>query len=450
MAASSPQAGSASTNKFAETFKSTRVTSIGCLGGGHVGVSTIAVLAKKCPDIKFTIFDDNPAVVCACQAGPLPFYEPGLDELVSELRNKNLFFSPSVQQTVRDAQVVFVCINTPVKSSGVGAGSAADLSGWESMARRIAENAGSDPKIVVECSTMPVQTAETMRKVFDAVGHAKYEVLCFPSFYRGGSALKYLQQPQKVLLGSNDTVSGLVAYETFRDILSPWIAKEKIVHSNLWSAELAKLSQNAMVAQRISSANAVSALCEKTGADLDEVMKVVGSDSRISDGYLSACPSMGGATLLQNLAMLIYVCDSLQLHEVADYWRKVLKMNEYQRTRFSDNIVNTMVNVKGKKICVLGFAYKPDTSDTRESPAISVCQAILSEGAKVAIYDPQVSMEQVTKVLGEHNPLTVTCCTSAEEAIKDSHAVVLVTAWPEFQNLDMNKVAPTRALLLVA
>mmetsp|Transcript_45156 Transcript_45156/g.66218 ORF Transcript_45156/g.66218 Transcript_45156/m.66218 type:complete len:483 (+) Transcript_45156:78-1526(+) len=436
------KANSEATNEFATAFHNAPLERVLCIGAGSVGVSTMALMATKMPDVRFTVFDDDPAVICGCQSGALHFYEPGMRELVNSLRTKNLHFSPAFDESVRQAQVVFVCINTPLKTSGVGSGRAADLSGWESMARRIAGASKGECKIVVECSTIPVTTGETMRKVLHAVGDAaKYEVLCFPSFYRGGQAIKDLEVPPRVLLGCQDTPSALIAQEAVTQLISRWIPRENIVHSNLWSAELSKLAQNAMKAQRISSANAVSALCERTGADLDEVMSVVGSDSRIGPGYLKACPGMGGPTLMTNLSMLVYICESMKLHAVAEYWQQVMTLNDYQQQRFCTNIVDTMVNVKGKKIAMLGFAYKPDTSDCRQSPAIAIAKAMREEGARLAIYDPQVTPEVISGAIGaDISSLQVTMCKSAMEAVEGAHALVLVTDWECFRSLDMPQV----------
>eukprot|EP00286_Rhodomonas_abbreviata_P018960 CAMPEP_0181307368 /NCGR_PEP_ID=MMETSP1101-20121128/10840_1 /TAXON_ID=46948 /ORGANISM="Rhodomonas abbreviata, Strain Caron Lab Isolate" /LENGTH=441 /DNA_ID=CAMNT_0023413575 /DNA_START=199 /DNA_END=1524 /DNA_ORIENTATION=+ len=408
----------------------------------------MAVMASKMPEVAFTVFDDNPKTVCACQCGPLPFYEPSLDRLVDELRGKNLSFSPSLAQTVEKAQIVFVCINTPLKKSGLGSGRAADLSSWDKVARRIVEASKDECKIIVECSTMPMNTGKTMRQVFQASATVKHEVLCFPAFYRGGTAITDMQTPRTVLLGSDETPSGLMAYNVFIKLISPWIPTDKVVHSSLWSAELAKHARNAMIAQRISSANAVSALCEKTGADLEEVMRVARSDSRISDGYLQACPGIGGNTLLHNMQMVVWLAESLQLEEVAEYWKAVVEMNEWQQTRFCDNIPQTMGNVKDKRVAILGFAYKPETDDTRSSPAIAICKSLLEEGAKLALYDPQVSTEQMAAGLGGYSafsPQQVSFCASAMDALKGAQALVLVTAWEEFKELDMTEVVRAMA-----
>ena len=436
------KANSEATNEFAQRFHDTPVTRVMCIGAGPVGTSTMAIMARHMPDVQITVFDDDPAVICGCQTGAPHFYEPGIQELVASLRGKNLAFSPAFDESVQAAQVIFVCINTPLKKSGIGSGRAADLSGWEAMARRIASASRGECKIVVECSTIPVATGETMRKVLHAVGDAaKYEVLCFPSFYRGGQAIKDLEVPHRVLLGCQDTPSALIAQEAVTKLLSRWIPRENIVHSNLWSAELSKLAQNAMKAQRISSANAVSALCERTGADLDEVMSVVGTDSRIGPGYLKACPGMGGPTLMTNLSMLVYICETMKLHDVAEYWQHVLTMNEYQQQRFCNNIVHTMVNVKGKKIALMGFAYKPNTSDCRQSPAIDIAKAMIAEGARLAVFDPQVRPEVIIGALGGDIPsLQVTICKSAMEALEGADAMVLVTDWECFSTLDMSHV----------
>ena len=434
---------SEATHEFAKAFHNVLITNVMCVGAGVVGTSTMAIMAKQMPDVSFTIFDDNPAVICSCQAGTLHFYEPGIRELVESCHNKNLRFSPAFADCVRQAQVIFVCINTPPKTSGVGKGRAADLSGWESMARRIAEASEDKCKIVVECSTIPVTTGETMRSVLHAVGDAaKYEVLCFPSFYRGGEAIKDLQGPHmRVLLGSQDTPSGLIAQEAVTNLLSRWIPRDNIVHSNLWSAELSKLAQNAMKAQRISSTNAVAALCERTGADIDEVMEVVGSDSRIGSGYLRACPGMGGPTLMTNLSMLVYLCESMKLASVAEYWQQVIDLNDYARQRFCDNIVHTMVNVKNKKIAIMGFSYKPDTSDCRQTPAVDVCRAMLAEGGHIAIYDPQVKSQVMMEEFGRDACMQqVTVCQNVDQAVEGADAIVLMTDWDSFRTLDMKAI----------
>mmetsp|Transcript_18574 Transcript_18574/g.45638 ORF Transcript_18574/g.45638 Transcript_18574/m.45638 type:complete len:478 (-) Transcript_18574:281-1714(-) len=433
--------GSVATEAFAEYFAAREIETVGCIGAGNVGTCTMAMMAKNIPKVKFTVCDDNPSVVCGCQSGPLPFYEPGLEELLASLRNKNLSFTSSLEDVVASSQVIFVCINTPLKSSGSGAGKAPDLSGWDNIARRIGKASKGDCKIIVECSTIPVATGETMRKVLHAIGDAaKYEVLCFPSFYRGGMALQDLGSTQKVLLGSLDTKTGIIASQTITKLLNPWISPDRIVQSNIWSAELSKLAQNAFIAQRISSVNAVSALCEKTGADLKEVMDTVGSDSRIGAGYLKSCAGMGGPTLLQNLKMLVYLCEHMQLAEVAEYWKEILKLNEFQSRRFCDNIVDTMVTVKNKKIAILGFAYKPDTSDTRESPAIPICNSLISEGCRVSICDPQVSMEAIFECLKNPSPMLVSKSANVMEALTGASAAVLVTDWDDFKHLDMSEV----------
>ena len=282
-----------SEKNFAQAFQNVPITRVMCIGAGVVGTSTMSLMAQQMPNVNFTLFDDNPAVICSCLSDVVHFYEPGIRELVISLRNKNLHFSPSFEETVQQAQVIFVCINTPLKTTGLGSGRAADLSGWENTARRIAAASKGECKIVVECTTIPVTTGQTMRKVLHAVGDAaKYEVLSFPSFFRAGNAVHDVESQQRVLLGGQDSPSGVIALEAVTQLLSRWIPRDQIVHTNLWSAELSKLAQNAMKAQRISSANAVSALCERTGADLEEVMSVVGCDSRIGSGYLKACPGV--------------------------------------------------------------------------------------------------------------------------------------------------------------
>mmetsp|Transcript_30502 Transcript_30502/g.76714 ORF Transcript_30502/g.76714 Transcript_30502/m.76714 type:complete len:470 (-) Transcript_30502:217-1626(-) len=430
------------TDEFIKEFKGAKISRVACLGAGAVGTCTVATMASRMPDVQFTVFDDNPTVVCGCQSGPLPFFEPGLEDLLDRLRGKNLSFTSSLEQAVSGAQVIFVSINTPLKTSGTGRGKAPDLSGWDNMARRVSKASNGVCKILVECSPLPIWTGETMRKVLAACGHpGTFEVLCLPSFHRGGNAIQDLSNAEtKVLLGSLDTPAGQVARDSITGLLQPWISGDRIVHSNVWSAELSKLAQNAFIAQRISSVNAVSMLCEKTGADLNEVMKVIGTDSRLGPGYLKACAGMGGPVLLHNLKMLIYLCESLHLNDVAEYWSEVLRLNEYQSKRFCDNIVNTMVTVKGKKIAVLGFAYKAGSSDVRESQSIAICKSLLSEGCHLAIVDPQVSLETMLSTLETPNPLLVEKCDKAMDALKGASACVLVTDWDEFQTLDWKAV----------
>mmetsp|Transcript_10470 Transcript_10470/g.20607 ORF Transcript_10470/g.20607 Transcript_10470/m.20607 type:complete len:467 (+) Transcript_10470:229-1629(+) len=428
---------------FNAAFKGTKISHVACLGAGSVGTCTMASMAGHMPDVQFTVFDDNPTVVCGCQAGPLPFFEPGLEELLGKVRGKNLSFTSSLEQAVTSAQVIFVSINTPLKTSGMGVGKAPDLSGWDNMARRISKASNGVCKIIVECSPLPIQTGETMRKVLQATGApAHYEVMCFPSFHRGGNAIQDLaSKDTKVLLGSKDTPEGQVARDAVTGLLQPWISADRIVHSNVWSAELSKLAQNAFIAQRISSVNAVSMLCEKTGADLNEVMKVIGTDTRLGPGYLKACAGMGGPTLLQNLKMLIYLCESMHLQEIADYWTMVLKLNEHQSSRFCDNIVSTMGSVKGKKIAVLGFAYKAGSSDVRESQAIAICKSLLAEGCRLSIVDPQVSLETMLVNLESANPLLLEKCESAMDALKGANGCVVVTDWDEFRSIDWKVAA---------
>mmetsp|Transcript_43037 Transcript_43037/g.99925 ORF Transcript_43037/g.99925 Transcript_43037/m.99925 type:complete len:470 (+) Transcript_43037:301-1710(+) len=431
------------TDEFIKEFKGAKISGVACLGGGPVGTCTMATMASRMPDVQFTVFDDNPTVVCGCQSGPLPFFEPGLEELLEKVRGKNLSFTSSLEQAVSKSQVIFVSINTPLKTSGTGGGRAPDLSGWDKMARRISKASNGACKILVECSPLPVTTGETMRKVLAACGHpGTFEVLCLPSFHRGGNAIEDLSNTEtKVLLGSQDTPAGNVARETISELIRPWISGERIVHSNVWSAEISKLAQNAFIAQRISSVNAVSMLCEKTGADLDEVMRVIGSDSRLGPGYLKSCAGMGGPVMLNNLKMLIYLCESLHLPDVAEYWTEVLRLNEYQSKRFCDNIVNTMVTAKGKKIAILGFAYKAGSSDVRESQAIAICKSLLAEQCHLAIVDPQVSLETMMTSLDMSNPLMVERCSNAMDALKGASACVLVTDWDEFKTLDWKAAA---------
>ena len=351
------------------TFK----TKILCIGAGYVGGPTMTMIARKCPTYKVTVVDINKARIDAWNSDNIPIYEPGLDEVVKAARGKNLFFSTDVDQAIREADIIFVSVNTPTKTFGEGAGRAPDLQYWEKTARQILANSDSS-KIIVEKSTLPVRTAEAMERILN--GNPKgieFEVLSNPEFLAEGSAIQDLENPDRVLVGSRETPSGLAARKALVDIYAHWVPKEKIIESNVWSAELSKLAANAFLAQRISSINSISALCEKTEADVGEVSYAIGMDSRIGPKFLKASVGFGGSCFQKDILNLVYICESYGLHEVADYWESVVRMNQWQQKRFVQNILTGMFRtVAGKRIALLGFAFKADTGDTRESPAISV------------------------------------------------------------------------------
>ena len=416
--------------------------SICCLGAGYVGGPTMAMIAAKCPDIKVTVCDPNEKRIAAWNSDTLPVYEPGLQEVVESARGKNLFFSTDVRKAIREASIIFVSVGTPTKTYGVGAGRAADLKYIESAARMIAEEAVG-PKIIVEKSTIPVKTAEAMLTILRSNSkEGTFQVLSNPEFLAEGTAIEDLNNPDRVLIGGEQTPEGLAAIEEVVSIYARWIPREKILTTNLWSSELSKLVANAFLAQRISSINSISALCEATGADVDEVARAIGKDSRIGPKFLKASVGYGGSCFQKDILNLTYLCQHFGLPEVAAYWESVVKINDWQKARFSGRIVRDLFNtVNGKHIGILGFAFKKDTNDTRETAAIAVCRDLLAEGANVHVYDPQVGEEQIRDdVLGSGSNPNLMVVKSAEEACKGAHAVAVLTEWDEFKALDFKKI----------
>jgi UDPglucose 6-dehydrogenase len=414
-----------------------------CIGAGYVGGPTMAMIALKAPDIEVRVVDMNAARIAAWSSGTLPIYEPGLDEVVRKTHGKNLHFSTDVKGAIAAADIVFVAVNTPTKSYGVGAGRAADLRFIESVARTIAECA-TGPKIIVEKSTIPVKTAETIKDILAANGRGiKFQVLSNPEFLAEGTAVADLLNPDRVLIGGERTPEGAAAVETLASVYARWVPREKIVATNLWSSELSKLVANAFLAQRISSINSISALCEATGADVDEVANAIGRDSRIGPKFLKASVGFGGSCFQKDILNLAYLCEHFGLPEVASYWDSVVKMNDWQKHRFSSRIVRSLYNsVADKKIAVLGFAFKKDTNDARESPAIAVCRDLIAEQARVCVYDPKVPADEIRRdVLGKDadSPL-LTVASDAYEAAKGAHALAVTTEWDEFRNLDFARI----------
>ncbi|KAI8343341.1 UDP-glucose/GDP-mannose dehydrogenase family, NAD binding domain-containing protein [Chlamydoabsidia padenii] len=423
----------------------TVVKNICCIGAGYVGGPTCAVLAYKCPDIKVTIVDLSEARIAAWNSDNLPIYEPGLDEVVKACRDKNLFFSTNVDDAIQEADLIFVSVNTPTKKSGMGAGMAADLAYVESATRRIAEVAKSS-KIVVEKSTVPCRTAQSMRTILEAnsTSEIHFDILSNPEFLAEGTAIKDLLNPDRVLIGALQTESGIEAQNALVDVYTHWVPKERVITTNLWSSELSKLAANAMLAQRISSINALSAICEATGADVDEVAFACGKDTRLGSKFLKASVGFGGSCFQKDILNLVYLSQQLNLPEVAAYWQQVVTMNEYQKKRFVRNIISTLFNtITNKKIAVLGFAFKKDTGDTRESAAITLIKDFMQENARVAIYDPKVEPQQIYMDLAEPGVMVgaqeqvekkVQICQSAYEAADGADAVVIVTEWDEFRD----------------
>jgi UDPglucose 6-dehydrogenase len=415
-----------------------------CIGAGYVGGPTMAMIAAQCPDIRVTVVDIDAARIDAWNSDQLPVYEPGLLEVVRAARGRNLFFSTDIDRGICEADIIFVSVNTPTKTYGIGAGSASDLTNVELCARRIAAVANAN-KIVVEKSTLPVRTAESLKRVLQANANGyKFDILSNPEFLAEGTAITDLQNPDRVLIGGDDTRSGQHATQELVNIYARWVPHERILTTNLWSSELSKLVSNAMLAQRISSVNALSALCEVTGADVDQVTFAAGKDSRIGSKFLKASVGFGGSCFQKDILNLVYLCRHYGLDEVADYWEQVVSINTWQKGRFVRRMINTMFNtVAGKRIAILGFAFKKDTNDTRESAAIDVCRALLNEKAKLAIYDPQVTSQAILTSLAHACGLamselekSVVCAEDPYRATDGAHAIAVLTEWDEFKHLD--------------
>jgi UDPglucose 6-dehydrogenase len=414
----------------------------------------MTVIAYKCPNIKVTVCDMNKARIDAWNSPDfdLPIFEPGLVDLVKATRNKNLFFTVDLDRALEEAEVIFVSVNTPTKVSGVGAGRAADVGFWESAARRIA-SVVSGPKIVVEKSTVPVRTAESMAKVLHANKRGiKFQILSNPEFLAEGTAIQDLFKPDRVLIGGLQTDAGKGAMARLVQVYANWVPRENIITANLWSSELSKLVANAFLAQRVSSINAISALCERSGANIDEVANAIGKDSRIGSKFLKASVGFGGSCFQKDILNLTYLCEVFGLPEVAHYWDQVIVMNEFQKRRFSRIMIREMFdNVRGKKIAIFGFAFKKDTGDTRETPAIDVVGALIEEGAQVHIYDPKVKAEQVfadmkyyvsEKSTNKHINVKdfVVVEKTALEAATNAHAIAVMTEWDEFKTMDYERM----------
>jgi UDPglucose 6-dehydrogenase len=413
-----------------------------CIGAGYVGGPTMAMIAHKCKDHTVTVVDINQVRIDEWNSDNLPIYEPGLDEIVKSCRGKNLFFSVDVDEAIRDAEMIFMSVNTPTKTYGVGAGRAADLRFIEKCARKIAEVAESD-KIVVEKSTLPVRTAESIKRILDANSKGRnFQILSNPEFLAEGTAVADLMNPDRILIGGEQTPEGHAAIQKLVDVYAQWVPAERILTTNVWSSELSKLTANAFLAQRISSINSISALCEATEANVEEVAYAIGTDSRIGPKFLRASVGFGGSCFQKDILNLVYLCEHFGLPEVAAYWNSVIEMNNYQKRRFAHRVISSMFNtVSDKKIAVLGFAFKKDTNDTRESAAIYVCKDLLEEQANIAIYDPQVAEAKIRQDLQlAEDDKSVTVCPDAYAATKDAHAILILTEWDEFKELDFQKI----------
>jgi UDPglucose 6-dehydrogenase len=399
----------------------------------------MAMIAHQCPDYRVTVVDINPERIAAWNSDELPIYEPGLDEIVRAVRGKNLFFSTDVEQGIRENDIIFVSVNTPTKTFGVGAGMAADLQYWEKTARQILQYAQT-PKIVIEKSTLPVKTAQAMESILRHTGNGIwFEVLSNPEFLAEGSAIRDLTNPDRVLIGSRETKSGLLARQILVDIYASWVPRERILTSNIWSSELSKLVSNAFLAQRISSINAISALCEKTEADVEEVARAVGMDSRIGPKFLNASIGFGGSCFKKDILNLVYLCRHYGLDDVAAYWESVVRINEYQQERFMGTMLTAMFNtLAGKRICLFGFAFKANTGDTRESPAIFIARRLMEEKAEVVITDPQALKN--ARVDLNDTAGNVRYVADPYEAAAGCHAIAVLTEWDLYRKLDYRRI----------
>lgn len=407
----------------------------------------MAMIAAKCPGIRVDVVDLNEERIAAWNTDELPVYEPGLLEVVKQARGRNLFFSTETDEAIAEADIIFVSVGTPTKTYGMGAGRAADLCYIEGAARMIARVA-KGPKIIVEKSTIPVRTAVAMRTILSAnSSEGNFQVLSNPEFLAEGTAVEDLEDPDRILIGGERTPEGDAAVETLVSVYNQWIPRERILTTNLWSSELSKLVANAFLAQRISSINSISALCEATGADVDEVARAIGTDSRIGPKFLKASVGFGGSCFQKDILNLTYLCEHFGLPEVAAYWDQVVRMNDWQKSRFSTKIVNTLFNtVRDKRIAVWGFAFKKDTNDTRESASIYICRDLMQEGAQIALYDPRVPVELIHQELEyagvsrEVIEQQLTICSSCEEASEGAHGVAVLTEWDEFKEVDFARV----------
>ena len=427
------------------------IKNICCIGAGYVGGPTMAVIAQKCPHIKVTVVDLNEKRIAAWNdkdVNNIPIYEPGLSDVVAEARGRNLFFSTEVDKAIDEADMIFISVNTPTKTYGVGKGMAADLKYIELCARQIARVAKTD-KIVVEKSTLPVRTASAIKEILEHTGNGvQFQILSNPEFLAEGTAIEDLFAPDRVLIGGDTSAEGQKAIQTLVDIYANWVPKDKILTTNVWSSELSKLTANAFLAQRVSSINALSELCEKTGADVNEVARAIGMDSRIGSKFLKSSVGFGGSCFQKDILNLVYIAKSYGLNEVADYWEQVIIMNDHQKRRFAKNIIKTLYNtVSGKKIAFLGWAFKKDTNDTRESAAIYVADDLLSEQATIAVFDPKVEEDQIQFDLNyletrseEANNKGVQVASSAYDACKNAHAIAVLTEWDEFKSYDWQKI----------
>ena len=410
-----------------------------CIGAGYVGGPTMAMIAAKCPQYKVTVVDIDDKKIEAWKSDDLPIYEPGLLDVVKQARGRNLFFSTELEKNIKESEIIFVSVNTPTKTFGEGAGKSANLQYWEKCARDIRQAAESD-KIIVEKSTLPVKTAIAMERILSANDKGlKFEVVSNPEFLAEGTAIRDLENPDRVLIGSKETESGLKARQQIVEIFANWIPKDRLITSNLMSAELSKLVANSFLAQRISSINSISALCEQVDADVNEVARAIGKDSRIGNRFLNASVGFGGSCFKKDILNLVYLCETFGLNEVAAYWESVVTMNEYQESRFVQTINRALFNtVTNKRLALFGFAFKANTSDTRESPALYITRKLMAEKAHVVISDPK-AINNAKRDLKDYNN-DIEYEEDPYKAADKAHAIAVLTEWKLYKELDYEKI----------
>lgn len=410
---------------------------IACIGAGYIGGPTMAVIAQKNPDRKVMVVDLSQERIDAWNSDDLPIYEPGLDEVVRSCRGKNLFFSTDVAAAIRECDIIFVGVNTPTKTFGKGAGYASNLQFWEAAARTISQEANGD-KIIVEKSTLPIRTADAMAAVLHTHPEHTFTVLSNPEFLAEGSAINDLLEPDRVLIGGPTDARGQEAVQALVDLYAAWVPRERIITTNVWSSEMSKLAANAMLAQRISSVNAFSALCEVTGADIDEVTAVLGMDHRIGQYFLKAGPGFGGSCFKKDVLNLVYLCRSYGLDEAADYWESVVSMNDVQQRRIVERMVKALFNtLAGKRIALFGFAFKANTGDTRETPALTVAHLLNEEHAEIVVTDPK-ALRNAAKDLAGLDRITLE--PDPYKAAEGCDAIVIMTEWACYKDLDWNRL----------
>ena len=416
------------------------MSNILCIGAGYVGGPTMAMIAKNCPEHSVNVVDINQERIECWNSNDLPIFEPGLLEVVQQTRGKNLFFHTDIAGAIAEADIIFVSVNTPTKKFGEGAGKAADMQYWEKTARDILQNCRKPEVIVVEKSTLPVRTAEAMARILESGNSStRFSVVSNPEFLAEGTAIQDLGNPDRVVIGGEENENGRKAAKTVAELYAHWVPRERILLTSVWSSELSKLVANAMLAQRISSVNSISALCERTEADITEVSRAIGMDTRIGAKFLQASVGFGGSCFRKDILHLSYLCEYYGLPEVADYWASVVRINEWQTDRFFQNILHELFNtLAGKTITMLGFAFKQDTGDTRDSPAIPLCEKLVGENARVRIHDPKAlenARIELKNLKGD-----ISFVEDVYEAADGAHALALVTQWDEYRELDYEKI----------